>query len=147
MVPCSRSLCRRTWGQREAPNLATCGARGCSGNLVVCWSYRGLHDNIRPPGFRLLDVLFPRLLKVWFHFPVMVERKLTNPSQLENFHVLDSRISVLHRGSSCDLVVFFAHAHGSGPAAMSWSCMCHCRPNRPIMDSGVRRRQRQWVAG
>ena len=71
----------------------------------------------------------------------MAELKLTNLPQLENFHILNSWVSVLHRESPCDLVVFFffAHAHGSGPTAMSWSGVCHYRPNRPIMGSGVRR--------
>ena len=31
-------------------------------------------------------------------FTAMVERKFTNPSQLENLHILDPRVSVLHRG-------------------------------------------------
>jgi len=115
LVPCSRGFCRRTRGQWEASNIATCGTRGCSGNPVVCWSYRGLHNNVRPPGFRLHDVLFPRLPKVWFPFPVMVERTLANPSQLENFHVLDSWVPVLHRESSRDLVVFSLTHTGQVP--------------------------------
>ena len=95
-----------------------------------------------PPGFRFYDVPFPGWTQVRFSFSMKATGHLTIrvfTFQLEIFPLFASRIFVLRRGSSRDVVVAqFARMDESGPSAMSWSSMCHRHPNRVIADSSVR---------
>ena len=60
-VPCPRCLCRHTRGEWQALDPTSRRTRDRTGDLVVCRSNRGLHDNICPPCVPILRCTIPRM--------------------------------------------------------------------------------------
>lgn len=98
MVPCACCPSGRTRSEREALDLTAYGSSVCPGNLIVRWRHRRFHDNLFPPGLRFHDLSFSRRAQVRpFTFQTGISLIRILSFQLENFPLLDPRISILYR--------------------------------------------------
>ena len=110
-------------------------------SVLFAGAIAGFTITYAPPWVPILRCTVPRMDPGQVFFLYEGHRTSDYPRihlLVEEFPPFASRIFVLRRGSSCDVVVAqFARMDESGPSAMSWSSMCHRRPNRVIVDSSV----------